>query len=66
MNKNKNLISRIWYGIKSGWSLPIYPEHIVKLENNLYVKIFKVIGGICLFSVISGISQQLNIINFMR
>ena len=45
-HKKKTLRSRAWIGIKEGWLLPVLPEHIIKLENKLFVKIFKIIGGI--------------------
>ena len=43
---------------KIGWSLSKLPAHIEVLENNIYIKLFKLIGGICLFLIVSGISQQ--------
>ena len=41
---NKTLSQRIWFGIKSGWEMPILPDHIIKLEReNIYIKILKII-----------------------
>ena len=61
-NKNikKNLRSRIFYNIKAGWKIPVLPEHITRLDNNFYIRIFKIIGGISVFIIISGIGSKLN------
>ena len=56
----KNIRSRIWYGIKTGWELPIVPDHISKLDKNFYIKIFKTMGGICMSIIITGIGSDLN------
>lgn len=45
---------------KMGWSLSKLPDHILKIENNIYVKLLKLIGSVCLFFIVSGIAQQLN------
>ena len=38
---NKTFSQRIWFGIKSGWDMPILPDHIIKLEReNIYIKIY--------------------------
>ena len=68
LNSNKNnktLRKRIWSGIKDGWNIPTLPEHISKLDNNLFVKIFKFIGGLSVFIIVSGIGSQLNRIFFL-
>ena len=36
------------------------PEHITRLDNNFYIRIFKIIGGISVFIIISGIGSKLN------
>jgi hypothetical protein len=36
-------------GLKDAIKDPLYPEHIIKLNNNKFVKIFKTIGGLCFF-----------------
>ena len=61
-NKNikKNLRSRIFYNIKAGWNIPVLPEHITRLDNNFYTRIFKIIGGISVFIIISGIGSNFN------
>ena len=61
-NKNikKNLRGRIFYNIKAGWNIPVLPEHITRLDNNFYIRIFKLIGGISVFIIISGIGSKLN------
>lgn len=59
----KTLTSKIISGIKSGWELPILPDHILKLDQNRYVKIFKFIGSICVALILSKIGEQLPIHN---
>ena len=65
-NKNikKNLRSRIFYNIKAGWNIPVLPEHITRLDNNFYTRIFKIIGGISVFIIISGIGSNFKKIYF--
>nr|QTG38700.1 hypothetical protein [Ganoderma sp. TQC-2021a] len=63
-NNKKNLRSKILYNIKAGWEIPVLPEHITRLDNNFYIRIFKVIGGISVFIIISGIGSKLNKVYF--
>lgn len=59
--KNKTLSQRIWFGIKSGWDLPILPDHLIKLEReNIYIKILRIIGPLSIFIIIIGLSKQFN------
>ena len=61
---NKNYLSRIVYGIKSGWRLSILPNHILKIDSNIYVRIFKLFGAFFIFFMVSGISRNYNTIIF--
>ena len=56
--KMKNITKRIWYGIRSGWAIPQFPDHILKIEKNIYVKLIKILGPVCVFLIVSGIAQQ--------
>ena len=56
----KNLIKRALNEFKSGWSLSELPEHIIKIEKNIYVKLIKILGPVCVFLIVSGIAQQFN------
>lgn len=61
----KTLVNRVWFGIKTGWQIEVLPNHITKLENNFYIRIFKFIGGFCVFLIISGTASSLgNLILF--
>ena len=67
---NKTLSQRFWFGIKSGWEMPILPDHIIKLDReNIYIKILRIIGPLSFFIIIIGLSKQFNpiiyYINFM-
>lgn len=35
--------------LKDGFKMPLYPEHIIKFNNNIYVIILRNIGAICFF-----------------
>ena len=61
-NKNikKKLRSRIFYNIKAAWNIQVLTENITRLDNNFYIRIFKLIGGISFFIIISGIGSKLN------
>ena len=52
-NNKKTLRYRAWSALKAGWKIPVLPEHISRLENNIFVKMFKLIGGLCVFIIIS-------------
>jgi len=54
--KNNKFLKRVFFGIKSGWELPILPEHISKMDKNIYVRIFKIIGAISVFIILSKIA----------
>ena len=54
----------MWYGIKTGWQLPILPYHLIKIESNIYIRLFKFIGNIFMFLVMSHISFQFNTLVF--
>lgn len=57
---NKTILNKIWFGIKSGWELPILPEHISKLDHNIYVRLFKLIGSISVLIILTKIGSKLN------
>ena len=57
-NNNKTLYSRIIFGIKSGWNLPILPDHIIRLNQNIYVKLLRFLGPLSVFIMISGFCKQ--------
>lgn len=65
MIKNKNLFRRFVFYFMEGWHLIKTPEHIVVYENKWRFKIFKMIGGICLFLIISGTARQLNTLLYL-
>ena len=60
----KKFLSKDWFGIKLGWNDPILPDYILKIDNNVYVKIFKFLGAFCIFLVISGAIKQYNTIMY--
>ena len=60
MKGKKTLFNRMIYGIKSGWNLPIYPDHIIALERKLYIRIFRFIGAICTFLQVSDLAKEID------
>lgn len=54
----KNLLNRItnsltYRGIKKGLEVPTLPDNINKVYNHVFVRIFRVIGGVCFLLVLS-------------
>jgi len=66
MNNKKSIsiLSRIKYGIKSGWIMPILPSHILKIDRNKYVRLFKLFGGLCMVFIVSGIGSKYTTVIF--
>ena len=61
LNNNKNsLRNKIWYGIKSGWDLPTLPDHIIKLNKRIPLRLLRFIGPVSMFTIVSGIGRQFN------
>jgi len=51
----KTILNRAINGIVSGWNIPILPEKIVKFNRIKYVRIFRVIGALSTFYILSGL-----------
>jgi hypothetical protein len=45
----------LYLGFKRGYDIPILPEVIFKFYNIIYIRILRVIGGLCLFIVLTKI-----------
>jgi hypothetical protein len=60
--RNQILFTRLIKEFKIGWDLVKLPNHIVILESRIYVKIFKYIGTVCLFVMMSGIAKQFHLL----
>lgn len=56
----KNLIKRIFTGVKKGYQTPSLPDHILKLQAYPLIRIFRVIGGVSFLSMISNSHLHLN------
>jgi hypothetical protein len=59
---NKIVASRVYRECKIGWDLVQLPNHILKLESRFSVKILKIIGGFCLFLMMSGTANQFHLL----
>nr|AYE93224.1 hypothetical protein C0995_000092 [Termitomyces sp.]AYE93268.1 hypothetical protein C0995_000040 [Termitomyces sp.] len=42
----KKFLIRTWRGIHKGWTTPNLPAHIIELQSQPFIRIFRVIGGI--------------------
>jgi hypothetical protein len=40
-------------GLKVGWNAPMLPERVINLHNHPFIRIFRVIGGISIITVLS-------------
>lgn len=52
-NNQKILFKRLVTGLKQGWNAQVMPNKVVSLHNNILVRIFRVIGGISIVTVLS-------------
>lgn len=52
MNK-RTLWQRFIIGLKVGWNIPMLPEKVANLHNHPFIRIFRVIGGISIITVLS-------------
>jgi hypothetical protein len=57
-NPQKTLLKRAINGIVSGWNMPILPDKVAKFDSNIYVKIFKAIGALSTFYILSGLGLR--------
>lgn len=54
----KTILKRAINGIVSGWNIPILPDKVAKFDSNIYVKIFKAIGALSTFYILSGLGLR--------
>lgn len=40
-------------GLKKGYNIPTLPHNLENLYSNIYIRIFRVIGGLCLLLVLT-------------
>ena len=62
--QRKNFFSRVKDGFLAGWSIEILPPYITNIDNNRYTRLFKMVGGISMFFIVSGIGAQFNKFSF--
>lgn len=53
MKKNKNIFSRFYIGVKKGLFTPTLPNHIIQLNHNPIIRIFRVLGGISILLILT-------------
>ena len=53
MNKKKFFFSRFFIGLKKGILTPTLPNHIILLNNNPIIRIFRVLGGISILLILT-------------
>lgn len=57
---------RVWNRIKNGavlgWKVSVYPDWIMDIERNIYVRICKSVGAISMFITLSGYNKNISTI----
>lgn len=48
----KTLLHRFILGIKVGWNTPLLPDKVHKFNNHPIIRVFRVVGGVSVFTVI--------------
>jgi hypothetical protein len=57
MNK-KNYLYKIWKeGFKLGWKTLYLPEHILKLQKNPFIELFKILSGVSTILILTKTSS---------
>jgi len=57
-NPQKIILKIAIIGMVSGWNVPILPDKVAKFDRNKYVRIFKVIGALSMFYILSGLGLR--------
>lgn len=52
-NNNKTLLQCLFIGLKVGWNTPLLPKYMINIHNHSFTRIFRVIGGISIITVLS-------------
>lgn len=52
----------IYLGIQKGYNIGILPENLYKIYNNIFIRILRFIGGVCLLLVLTSYYLNLPII----
>lgn len=50
---SQNILSRFFYGVKKGLFTPTLPNHIIQLNHNPLIRIFRVLGGISILLILT-------------
>ena len=53
MKTNKTIFQRLSIGLKKGWSTPTLPPQLVTLQNNVFIRLIRVLGGISTILIIT-------------
>jgi len=56
---SKNILSRVWHGLKLAWNLPSLPDSVSKFQSYPLVRILRVIGGVSIVLFLSPYSSGL-------
>lgn len=52
-HNKKTIFQRILIGLIVGWNAPVLPPKVLNLHNNILMRVFRVIGGISIVTVLS-------------
>jgi hypothetical protein len=57
--KGNSILQRILKGLKIGWNTTTLPVKVKTFHNNPLIRIFRIIGGFCIFVVVSRHNSKL-------
>jgi hypothetical protein len=49
----KTIFQRLILGLKKGWTTPTLPNHIINLQNKVFIRVLKSLGGISIIFIIT-------------
>lgn len=59
--KDKTILSRLWTGLKLGWSTPTLPQNIIDFQMYPLIRILRVLGGISTLYLLSNKASYYNV-----
>lgn len=61
----KTIFSRIVVGIHKGYNTPTLPQYVLDYQNTIFVRIFRVLGGISIFALVSSFRYHISYPTFL-
>ena len=51
--KNKTIFQRLCIGLRKGYLTPTLPDNIIKLQNTVFIRFIRVLGGISFILIVT-------------